>query len=61
VYVQLDGISYTKRVVTTGDNDGLNLVIKAGLLPGERVVTRGAMLLKAASMASSMPGHAHEH
>lgn len=61
VYVQLDGISYTKRVVTTGENDGLNLVIKSGLLPGERVVTRGAMLLKVASMASSMPAHAHEH
>lgn len=61
VYVQLQGAGFTKRAVTLGESDGMNTVITAGLSAGERVVTRGAMLLKAASMSSSMPAHAHEH
>lgn len=61
VYVQLQGAGFTKQAVTLGESDGLNTVITSGLSAGERVVTRGAMLLKAASMSSAMPAHAHEH
>jgi RND family efflux transporter MFP subunit len=61
VYVQKQGAGFTKRAVTLGESDGLNTVITSGLSAGERVVTRGALLLKAASMSSAMPAHAHEH
>jgi len=35
--------------------------IKEGLHAGERVVTRGVMLVKAASMTSGVVGDGHSH
>jgi RND family efflux transporter MFP subunit len=61
VFVQTGGETYVKRDVRIGDNDGWNYRVVEGLLPGERVVTKGAMLLKAASISTVMPGHNHEH
>jgi multidrug efflux pump subunit AcrA (membrane-fusion protein) len=61
VYVQQSGTQYVKRAVGLGDHDGLNVVILTGISAGERIVTRGALLLKAASMSSAMPVNAHEH
>ena len=61
LYVQLSGESYTKRFVTTGENDGLFVEITGGLSAGERVVTRGVMLVKAASMATGVVGDGHSH
>jgi len=61
VYVQLSGETYTKRSVTTGENDGLYVEITEGLHAGERVVTRGVMLVKAASMATGVVGDGHSH
>ena len=50
VFVQVSGESYSKRRVTTGDSDGRRVEITGGLFTGERVVTRGTMLVKAASL-----------
>jgi len=61
VYVQVTGESYTKRVVTTGANDGRIIEITHGLEPGERIVTRGAILVKAASAVTGVVGHGHSH
>ena len=61
VYLQVNGESYTKRVVTPGENDGLYVEITEGLKAGERVVTRGVMLVKAASMVSGVVGDGHSH
>lgn len=61
LYIQLAGESYTKRFVTTGENDGLYVEITGGLNAGERVVTRGVMLVKAASMATGVVGDGHSH
>ncbi len=61
LYVQLSGESYTKRFVTTGENDGLYVEITGGLYAGERVVTRGVTLVKAASMATGVVGDGHSH
>ena len=52
VYVQVTGESYTKRRVSIGSNDGLSVEITSGLESGERVVTEGVMLVKAASMST---------
>jgi RND family efflux transporter MFP subunit len=61
LYVQLTGESYTKRFVTIGENDGLYVEITGGLNAGERVVTRGVMLVKAASMLTGVVGDGHSH
>jgi RND family efflux transporter MFP subunit len=60
-YVQVTGESFTKRSVKPGRSDGQSVEITGGLVPGERVVTRGAMLLKAASMVAGETGHGHSH
>ncbi|MDF1573834.1 MAG: efflux RND transporter periplasmic adaptor subunit [Bacteroidales bacterium] len=61
LYVQLSGESYTKRFVSTGGNNGLEVEITGGLQAGERVVTRGVMLVKAASLVSGVVGDGHSH
>ena len=61
VYVQVSGESYTKRAVSTGQSDGRIVEILDGLSPGERIVTRGVILLKAASMVTGVAGHGHSH
>jgi len=61
LYIQVSGESYTKRSVTTGENDGLFVEITDGLKAGDRVVTRGVMLVKAASMATGVVGVGHSH
>jgi hypothetical protein len=35
--------------------------ITDGLEPGERIVTRGAILVKAASVVTGVVGHGHSH
>ncbi len=61
VYVQVTGESFTKRAVTPGNSDGRLVEIALGLEPGERVVTRGVMLLKASSMVTTVAGDGHNH
>jgi RND family efflux transporter MFP subunit len=61
VYLQVSGESYSKKPVLTGPTDGIDVEIIGGLDPGDRVVTKGVMLLKAASMVSGTVGHGHAH
>jgi len=61
LYIQVTGETYSKRAVTPGENDGLRVEIKEGLFAGERVVTHGVMLIKAASMARGVVGEGHSH
>ncbi len=61
VFVQVSGESFSKRRVETGPGDGQRVEIKKGLVEGERVVTRGVMLIKAASMESGEISDGHSH
>lgn len=61
LYVQVTGESYTKRAVKPGENDGKKIEILEGLKPGERVVTEGTILLKAAATVTSVTGDGHNH
>jgi cobalt-zinc-cadmium efflux system membrane fusion protein len=61
LYVQVTGESYSKRYVTTGQHNGLNVEITSGLQAGDRVVTEGKALVKAASMATGEIEHGHSH
>ncbi len=61
VYVQVAGESFDKREVKFGAQDGTSVQIVSGLNSGERVVTKGAYLVKLATQSGSVPAHGHEH
>ena len=61
VYVQLAGESFEKREIKIGARDGTSVQIVSGLDAGERVVTKGAYMIKLASQSGSVPSHGHEH
>lgn len=62
VYVQLTPEYFEKRLVKIGDSNGLQTVILSGLTQGERVVSKGAILVKLAQATGSVDPHAgHNH
>lgn len=62
VYVQLDGETFEKRVVTLGRKDRGMVEVVNGLEPGERIVTEGAHFVRLASLQTQMGGgHGHPH
>ena len=60
VYVQVEGESFAERSVRTGPTEGARIAILAGVEAGERVVTRGAHLVRLAGSSGSV-GHGHVH
>lgn len=61
VFVMADGENWERRVVRTGPRDGQRIGILAGLLAGERVVSRGAYLVHLAAAGPTSAGHGHAH
>jgi membrane fusion protein, heavy metal efflux system len=61
VYVQIAGERFDKRAVSPGAKNGTLVQIVSGLRGGERVVTRGAYIIKLATQSGSVPTHGHEH
>lgn len=62
VYVQLTPELFEKRQVKIGESDGRYVEIRSGLKSGERVVAKGAVLVKLAQSAGSVDAHAgHVH
>ena len=62
VLVQLTPESFEKREVKTGNSDGIRTEILSGISAKDRVVTRGAILVKLASVSNSIDPHAgHVH
>jgi cobalt-zinc-cadmium efflux system membrane fusion protein len=61
VFVQLEGETFERRPVTLGPRSGDVVQIVAGVKPGERVVTKGAYLVRLASLSTSVPAHGHVH
>lgn len=59
VYVQKSGESYEKRYIKLNVADGLQVWVTEGLEAGERIVTKGAILIKVASASGSLPVHVH--
>lgn len=60
-FVMVGGESFERRVVRTGIRDRGLVEITDGLGPGERVVTRGAYLVKLAGASTGSVGHGHTH
>jgi multidrug efflux pump subunit AcrA (membrane-fusion protein) len=61
VYVQPEGESFEPREVVPAVEEGDWVGISSGLESGERVVTKGAYLMKLASSSSQVPAHGHAH
>lgn len=60
VYVQIEADAYRRQEVTVGATDGRRTEILNGLKVGDKVVTRGATLVRLAANASVAPeGHSH--
>lgn len=60
LYVQTAGESFRKQQVFIGNSDGIYFEVTSGLRAGDRIVTKGAMLIKATSMTTA-PVHSHSH
>ncbi len=59
VYVQTGGESFERRIVQTGARDGANVAILAGLDAGQRVVSKGAYLVRLSRSMAAPVGHGH--
>lgn len=60
-FVMVDGESFERRTLDIGIEDGELVQVLGGLQRGDRVVTRGAYLVKLAASATSLPAHGHGH
>jgi RND family efflux transporter MFP subunit len=61
VFVQLSGESFERRQVRLGAREGDWVEVLDGLTPGQRVVSRGAYLVKLAGTGTAQIGHGHAH
>jgi multidrug efflux pump subunit AcrA (membrane-fusion protein) len=61
VFVQHGGETFERRVVTLGTRTGDLVQVTDGLKPDERVVTKGAYLVRLSSLSTSRPAHGHVH
>jgi multidrug efflux pump subunit AcrA (membrane-fusion protein) len=61
VFVQLGGETFERRAVTLGPRSGDLVQIADGVERGDRVVTKGAYLVRLASLSTSVPAHGHVH
>ena len=61
VFVQTGGESFERRPVRLGSEEGGYVHALEGVEPGERVVSRGAYLIRLAAMSTQIPAHGHVH
>lgn len=62
VWVQVNPELFEKREVFVGGTDGINTEIKKGITFNERIVARGAMLIKLAQATGTLDAHSgHVH
>lgn len=60
-WVMVSGETFVRRVLELGVRDDALVEVRSGLAPGERVATRGANLVRLASMSPEGFGHGHAH
>ncbi len=60
-YVLIDGEHFQRRELELGVRDNGFVEVKGGLAEGERVVTKGAYVIKLASLSPASFGHGHGH
>ncbi len=60
-YVMLEGELFQKRELELGIEDGGFVEVRRGIEPGERVVTRGAYIVKLVALSPASFGAGHQH
>lgn len=62
VYVQITPELFEKREVKTGATDGVRTEILSGITPDERIISRGAIMVKLAQATGTLDAHSgHVH
>ena len=61
VFVQVAGESFARRPVRLGARASGYVQILEGVRPGERIVTKGAYLIRLAALSPQIPAHGHVH
>ena len=61
VFVQREGEAFVRRPVETGWRESGRVEITGGVQPGDRIVTRGAYLIRLAALSTQIPAHGHVH
>ncbi len=61
VFVQLEGEAFARRPVKLGLTEGSYVQVAEGIKPGERVVSRGAYLIRLSALSNQIPAHGHVH
>jgi RND family efflux transporter MFP subunit len=61
VFVQREGETFERRAVTLGPRTGDLVQVIEGLKTGDRVVSKGAFLVRLASLSTAVPAHGHVH
>jgi multidrug efflux pump subunit AcrA (membrane-fusion protein) len=61
IFIQAAGETFLRRPVKLGIREGGLVQVLEGAWPGERVVTRGAHLIRLSAMSSQVPAHGHVH
>ena len=61
VFVQVSGESFERRAVQLGNREAGLVQITGDIARGERIVTRGAPLIRLAALSPQVPAHGHTH
>jgi multidrug efflux pump subunit AcrA (membrane-fusion protein) len=61
VFVQSGGERFARRFVDIASRDGDLVGIAKGVMPGDRVVVKGAYDVQLASAAKGLPAEGHVH
>lgn len=61
IFVQVGGESFERRAVTLGNREGGAVQVMGDVAPGERIVVRGAPLIRLAALSPQVPAHGHTH
>ncbi|HUP39596.1 MAG TPA: efflux RND transporter periplasmic adaptor subunit [Vicinamibacterales bacterium] len=61
VFVHTSGESFERRPVTLGVRQAEVVQVLDGIKPGERIVSKGAHLVRLASLSTQVPAHGHVH
>ena len=61
VFIQREGEAFVRRPVTVGYRQSGMSEIVSGLQAGDRIVTKGAYLIRLSALSSQIPAHGHVH
>ena len=61
MFVQLGGETFARRFIDIATRDGDVIGVRGGLMPGDRVVTRGAYDVQLAAAAGGLPAEGVVH